>query len=340
MNSSTSSSDSGSRASADPWRGFAITAGLSALGLLVTVLALAWALDPYDTGRSPLLGHAGVRAQGPRTAAPSRGRDPSFDAAVLGNSRIQLLSPERLNDKTGFHFVQLSVPGTGPREEMTILDWFLRHRPAPPRALVLAADETWCTADSALAPPNPFPFWLFGASNVEYLAGLLRFDTLEELPRRIGYLLGREEQARPDGYWDYDAEYHGAGFVPGSEGPTLFQVRNEAIGANASGRYPAASALRALAAKLPAELPLVLVYPPTYGSFIPPSGTPRAANDAACKAAIEAAARSHAKTAVVDWRVRRPEIEDARNFIDRTHYRQPIAREIEDEVAKALKALP
>ena len=271
----------------------------------------------------------------------SRGRDPSFNSAVLGNSRIQLLSPERLNGKTSFHFVQLSVPGTGPREEITILDWFLRHhRSAPPRALVLAADETWCTADSALPPPNPFPFWLFSASSVEYLAGLLRFDTLEELPRRIGYLLGREEQARPDGYWDYDAEYHGTGFIPGSEGPTLFQVRNEAIGGNSTGRYPAASALQTLAAKLPPELALVLVYPPTYAGFIPPSGTARATNDAACKAAIEAAARSHVRTAVVDWRVRRPEIEDARNFIDRTHYRQPIAREIEDEIATVLKSLP
>jgi hypothetical protein len=340
MNSSTSSSEAGSSARADPWRGFAVTAALSALGLLVAVLALAWAVDPYDTGRSPLLGRTGVRVQGPRTAAASRGRDPSFDAAVLGNSRIQLLSPERLNARTGFHFVQLSVPGTGPREEMTILDWFVRHRAAPPRALVLAADETWCTADSALTPPNPFPFWLFSASTVEYLADLLRFDTLEELPRRIEYLLGREERARPDGYWDYDAEYHGPGFVPGSEGPALFQVRNEAIGGNSSGRYPAASALQTLAAKLPPELALVVVYPPTYAGFIPPAGTARAANDAACKAAIEAAARNHARTAVVDWRIRRPEIEEARNFIDRTHYRQPIARAIEDEIARALKALP
>ena len=124
--------------------------------------------------------------------------------------------------------------------------------------------------DSALPPPNPFPFWLFSASSVEYLAGLLRFDTLEELPRRIGYLLGREEQARPDGYWDYDAEYHGTGFIPGSEGPTLFQVRNEAIGGNSTGRYPAASALQTLAAKLRPNWPwFSCIHPHMPASFHP-----------------------------------------------------------------------
>ena len=36
---------------------------------------------------------------------------------------------------TGLRFVQLSVPATGPGEQMRVLAWFLRHHPAPlPRA--------------------------------------------------------------------------------------------------------------------------------------------------------------------------------------------------------------
>jgi hypothetical protein len=82
--------------------------------IVMTALAAAFVLDPYDTGRSALVERPGVRPQGPRTAGASRGRDLAFNAAVFGNSRIQLLSPERLNGITGLSLVQLSVPGTGP----------------------------------------------------------------------------------------------------------------------------------------------------------------------------------------------------------------------------------
>ena len=98
--------------------------------VLVLVVGGAYAIDPYDTGRSTLLGKPGIRPQGPWTAAASRGRDQAFDAAIIGNSHIQLLSPERLRETTGLSFVQLSTPGSGPREQFAVLNWFLRHRHA------------------------------------------------------------------------------------------------------------------------------------------------------------------------------------------------------------------
>ncbi|NNC01231.1 hypothetical protein HI113_46060, partial [Corallococcus exiguus] len=86
MNSSISSSEPDSAR----WRRFAVTFLAAALGLLCLIVAVAFAVDPYDTGRSTLFAKAGVRPQGPRTAAPSRGRDQTFNAAIIGNSHIQL----------------------------------------------------------------------------------------------------------------------------------------------------------------------------------------------------------------------------------------------------------
>src|SRR3954454_5888760 len=139
---------------AEAWRRFALHLAVGAAAILGSLLAIAYAVDPFDTGRPGLFSKEGVRPQGPRTAAASRGRDPAFDAAIFGNSRIQLLSPERLNALTGLSFVQLSVPGTGPKEQLVLVDWYVRHHPQA-RALVIGADKTWCAADPAL--PNEYP---------------------------------------------------------------------------------------------------------------------------------------------------------------------------------------
>src|SRR5215210_2373483 len=189
------------------WRRFALSLVAAAALIVVTALAVAYVLDPYDTGRSPLVQKPGVRPQGPRTAGASRARDRAFNAAVFGNSRIQLLSPERLNALTGLSFVQLSVPGTGPKEQLSLIQWFMRHHPDA-RALVIGADKNWCTEDLAMRSEYPFPYWLYSPDLLEYVRGLLRSAVLQEIPRRLGYLFAkRPARARPDGYWDYELNY-------------------------------------------------------------------------------------------------------------------------------------
>ena len=54
----------------------------------------------------------------------SRARDRRFDAAVIGNSRAQLLDPARLSALTRHNFVQLSVPAAHVAEEEAIVSWF------------------------------------------------------------------------------------------------------------------------------------------------------------------------------------------------------------------------
>jgi hypothetical protein len=320
------------------WRRFAGTFLAASTIVLTALVGLAYAVDPYDTGRSALFAKPGVRPQGPRTGAASRGRDSSFEAAVVGNSHVQLLSPQRLRTKTGLSFVQLSVPGTGPKEHLVLVDWFLRHRPAA-RALVLGADATWCTGDPALAGERPFPFWLYSANPLSYAGGLMRLDVLEELPRRLGYVFGSgAERARPDGYWDYEAEHPDLARGALRAGPD--DRPGEGAPSNATGRFPGAEALRDLAATLPGALALIVVFPPNYVAFQPAPGTPGAAADLACKAALRAAVASRARASVIDWRVDRPENRDPALYFDQTHYRHPIAERVENDIAAALRRKP
>ncbi|HZH12253.1 MAG TPA: hypothetical protein VEZ24_18030 [Microvirga sp.] len=343
MSSSISSSDP------VPWRHFTVTLLSGAMLLLAALIGFIALIDPYDTGRSPLFDRAGLRPLGPANANASRGRNPAFDSMIVGNSRIQLISPERLNKATGLSFVQLSVPGSGPKEHLALIDWFLRHRKTPPKALVVSIDETWCTADPELTSERPFPFWLYSDNPVEYARGLLRFDVLEEVPPRLVYLLGlRPERARPDGYWDYDADNAAHGDKLAQAGRRELQ---QAPYANArlydrdpqEGRhsFPAAARIGAVAAALPESAILVLVTPPLYKNFLPPVGTERAFHLQACRDAIVASASAaHPRTLLVDWRVDRAEIRNPALFLDRVHYRQPIARAMEADIIAAIRQFP
>ncbi len=159
----TSSSISSSEplpSEASAWRPFATTFALGGVAIMLGLLGLVLFIDPFDRG---LFGDGvrGVAEQGPRTADASRGRDPAFDGAIIGNSHIQLVSPAALHEATGVPFVSLVVPGTGPREQQVLLDYFLHFRQRPARGLVIGLDDAWCTGEPALPVSNPFPFWLY-----------------------------------------------------------------------------------------------------------------------------------------------------------------------------------
>ncbi len=305
--------------------------------------ALAYAIDPYDTGRSSLFAKHGVRYQGPRTAAASRGRDPAFDAGIFGNSHIQLLSPERLKEKTGLDFVQLSVPGSGPREQFVVLDWFLRHRQAPVRGdRPLRRPDLVHGRSQGPGDRSRFRSGFSAPARSNTPRGLLRYDILEELPRRLGYLLGRPiERARPDGYFDYEAGYLTMGYKVDPEKLEKLEKRvPDNWPVNVAGQFPVADWLREVAANFPADTAVLLIFPPSYKAALPSPESIRGRSDRACKDALQnALADSHPKTAVIDWRLDRPENHRIDLYFDQTHYRQPIAQAIENDIADALRRM-
>lgn len=341
MSSSTSSSEpAGAPVQAARWTGFIATLLTAAALATAAFLAVAFLLDPYDSGRTPLALKEGVRPQGPRTALASRGRDPQFSGAIFGNSHIQLIAPDELRSRTGIPFVSLIAPATTPKEVLATVDWFLRHHRQPPaRAIVIGIDNYWCTADPALPNEKPFPFWLLSRSLPDYLGGLMRFDLLEELSRRVSYLSsGKAERAPANGYWDYEANYRAQGYDTNPAIRARLETPQETGGGNVDGPFPAAAALEALMATAPAETALILVRPPVYVSALPKPGTRDAAADAACRAAFADLAQRRPRTTLVDWRLDRPELRDSSLFFDHTHYRQPVARLVEADIARAIQA--
>jgi hypothetical protein len=337
----TSSSISSSEAGGRAWRGFALCLALTAAGLAALLVALIFVVDPYNSGRSTLLTRPGVAPMGPRTAHASLGRDPAYDGVVIGNSHVQLLSPARLSALTGIPFAQLSAPGTGPREQVVLLDWFLRHREREPKAIILGVDPYWCRADPDMPTWEPFPFWLYSDGLAAYLRGLVRYSVLEELPRRIAYWLGAERRrSPPDGYVDYDLAFLAAGRDADPARRAALESRGlDRAVVNLTGRHPAAEMLAGLVARLPPGVAVVILHPPAYVAAQPHPGTPEDASDRACKEAFARVAAARAGTVVVDWRSDRPETREPNLFWDQTHYRRALAQQVEADIARALASL-
>jgi hypothetical protein len=330
MSSSTSSSELAAAETAEWGRWLATFLTALALGA-AAVFAFVLIVDPYDSGRVGLTGIKGVRDASPRTANASRARDPQFDSAVFGNSTGQLVKPEELSRLTGNRFVQLTVPGTGPREQLAIMDFFVRqHRQVG--ALVITVDESWCARDPALPMQHPFPFWLYGESNLEFLGRLFSTRALRLSWQRLLVGAGLRQRSAADGYWDYEKE--GAGefapaIVPRHDGGPA--------PANVSEDFPGVALLGAAIRKLPADVPVVLFVPPAYHTMLPRAGSLAAAEEAACKSALKKLVAGRPRSNFIDFHVDNALTRDAANFMDFGHYRAVIVRKMEAAIAESIK---
>lgn len=277
----------------------------------------------------------GVAEQGPRTADASRARDPAFDGAIFGNSHIQLVDPDALRGATGISFVSLIVPGTGPREQLTLIDYFLRARTRPPLSIVLGLDGSWCTQDPDLPIEYPFPFWLYDPSPLAFVKGLVRFSTLEHLTKTVQLAFGLTPRGRPNGYWNYARDR------PWYTEPLTEQLKQEqdTTPLNETGRFPAFDQLGRRLAALPAETAVILVRPPVYITALPAPGSTLQRSEADCLAATRRMLDLHARSALVDLRTDRPEARQVENWFDHTHFQEPVARMLEADIAAAINGL-
>ncbi len=307
-------------------------AGICTLG---TVLAAVLWIDPYDRGvfGGPV---KGVADFGSRFSDASRARDPAFGGAILGNSHIQLVDPARLTAASGIRFVSLAISGTGPREQMVVLDAFLRDHRGTAQALVIGIDAQWCSDDAALPLAHPFPFWLYAPGPTAVLDGLLRYSTLEHAGRTIPVRLGSAAPARADGYWNYATEW----LRHGHDAAGPLDASGDPMPPNSSHLFPAVDQLARRLAALPTAVAVTVVRPPVY---VPPTAEPdgaQAATEAGCRSAIRRLADAHAGTRVVVLRADLPESRDPPAWFDQSHYKEPLARLIEAAIVGALKPQP
>ena len=307
-------------------------------GTLVATGTVLWLFllltDPYDSGRFWSLPIAGINDHGPRTANASFGRDPAFDAAIIGNSTGQLLEPTRLSEKTRLNFVQLTVPGTGPREQFAVMRWFMHHHERI-GGMVLVADPSWCIQDAALPSLNPFPFWLYADSRADYVAGLFNMHSLEHGWRRLQVGLGLLEPSDRNGYCHCGGE--GREWQPKPAASELEATPNLAVKADVA--FPAIDRLGTFLAEFAASPPLVIAMPPVHASLLSATGTPEAATVAACKTRLAQFADSRPATRFVDFRVDSPAVRDAANFRDEIHMRPGLSEAVSDGIAAAMTSI-
>lgn len=327
MSSSISSSD----ASADWGRCLAACFGALALGAaLIAVLVML--IDPYDSGRFGWLGIVGINDRNPWTANASRARDPQFNAAILGNSTGQLLAPAELDNLTGNHFVQLVAPGADPRGDLAILDFFARHHRTI-RALVVVIDQPWCTDALPPLPQDGFPYWLYEGGALRYLGKLFTWAALDRTFQRIAIGRGLRRHMRPDGYWSYEEVW-----PPGVKQPAVVEPAKAApFEGKITDPFPYAAMLASAIAKLPRDVPLVLLMPPTFYTIVPAPGSRDAAAHEACKAAYRSIVSGRANSNLIDYRRDNALTRDPANFTDLIHYRAIIARQLERGIAASLR---
>lgn len=331
MNSSISASEPEPRR----WRGALARYVVSTIVLWSAVLAVLLALDPYDSGRFALFGEHGVPTFGQRLADASLARAAGVDAAIIGNSTIQLIDPARLGAMRGLHMVSLAIPGTGPLEQLAVAHWLLLHHPDTGlRALVFGIDAAWCRGDGRLPLSNPFPFWLYGENSLKYALNMMRLQSLDAAGRKLKLLLGQAEPARADGYSDYDTGH--AWNRIGLEQRVEDAVTDETGSEGATPDFTALPLLARFLDELSARTTVVLVFPPRHRTALPAPGSAAARRLDGCKAGFETIAATRPRTRVIDFAHAGDISEHDENFRDGIHYRVPVARWMEGEIAAAL----
>lgn len=317
------------------WRRAALAFCATFFGLLAGLIVAIIAIDPYDTGYFPSVIGGGVSDTNEQTNIASRARDQHFAAAVFGNSHGQLLNPYRLAKLTGVPFIQLFSAGTGPKEQMMIMRYFLRRHPDV-RVIVLTADMSWCTHDPKIPRPftglPPFPGWLYSENRWRYLAHTLNSGTLRRMQHRVAVAFGFTSRVDAVGYVDYEIgrPWH---FAP----PPFTRVAASTAtsAAPTDAYFPAIDRVDDLFSGLMRDVIVIVAMPPVYIAGLPsdPAGMTELN---ACKSALSrVAAKHHGR--LVDFLVDSEISRDPTQFMDDHHMRGSVARLIEDQIAAAIE---
>ncbi len=310
------------------WRRFALTflGVFGAVGVLYLALLV---IDPYDTGRFPTFMKPGVIDEGQRTSNASHGRDPRFTAAVIGNSRGQMLDPAKLSAATGMEFVQLTTPASGPVEQMTMLRYFMQYHHRID-AIILTIDERWCGHDQSLPIILPFPFWLY-RGNAEYLEHFFSTRALTFAARRIKMELELVPADDARGYQDYETGHY-RNFRPGP-----LQHVEPPVVAPLDTPFAGFDLLDPVLVELPATTHVVFLMSPVYQEFLDRELAPQIIADLPrCKAEVAERAAARPNTSFLDYLHESAISHDAENFMDTQHYRLNIARLLEARIAEVL----
>jgi hypothetical protein len=330
------------------WLAWTVAFLVSALVLGGVLFGFVVALDPFG-----LRVRAGMPARplmdlNQRYMYPQLVRSGAFDSGVFGTSTMRLLDPAILSRSIGGRFANLAMNAATPWEQAQMADLFARTVTAP-RAVIWGLDLTWCESDATTPAkrltPRPFPPWLYDDASWTDAPRQLNLTTLEIsarlLAHRLGYLPAR---IRGDGYEVFtppEASYDLArarshlyadnhGFAPDLTplSPPAPVSEAERLG----WRFPALVWLDETLSLFPAGTPKLIVLPPTHVAAQPREGSLAAQRYNACKVALRGLAARQGAT-IVDYAHDSAVTRVDGNYWDPLHFRLPIARRVEADLA-------
>jgi hypothetical protein len=308
-----------------------LAACLGTLAILASLLyAFLIAVDPYDSGKFGFLGIDGVDDRNTTTASASRARDPNFDSAIIGNSTALLLNPNPLSEATGLRFVQLSVVGGSPAEDLAVLDFFTRHH-AHVGALVFVTDPSWCV--HAREKPRPFPYWLYDTSSLGYAGRLWSGAAIEHALQRLAIGLGLRKRIDPTGTFNAEDVWPAGQFFEKNTPADPVPLPRD----GSFMLFPEVARLDAAIRQLPADLPVVILVPPTFASTVPQPGSAVAWERQACNTALRKIVAGRVHSNFINYRVDNALTRDRANFVDYIHYRPLIASKISDGIVASIR---
>jgi len=314
------------------WRRFARRFVVVFITELIAVFIFLLAVDPLDSGRFPKLTAGGPIDSVGRVVNVSRGHDPRFDAAIIGNSHLMPLEPKRLSAATGFSFVQLAVPAERKREDAAMIAWFRRNHPKI-AAFVINADPTMCDRDPTLPLTAPFPFWLYG-SDLNYMSHLMSASMLRYGIRRIKVTLGRSATSDPSGATFEEVKFAFAAPPPAVQ-PPFTDLSPDLLGDTG---FPAMDLMEEALEGLPTSTLVIFVIPPAHISILPQEGTAEWREVKTCKYELERRIAAHPNWRSLDYFLDTLATRDAADFVDAGHYRAFLSRKIETDIANVLRA--
>jgi hypothetical protein len=103
------------------------------------------------------------------------------------------------------------------------------------------------------------------------------------------------------------------------------------------GTFPEIAALADIVRTLPADVPVVIIVPPTLATTVPKPCTETALERTACDAALKKVVAGRPRSNFISYRVDNDLTRDRANFADFIHYRPVLARKIEQGIAASLR---
>lgn len=321
--------------SARSWRGWVIgflwMVALGFVGLFLFVLII----DPYASGRLTPIQRIDVTTKTWGLSKAGVIRDPRFNTALLGTSAAMRLDPARIGEAGGGSVVQLALPGLQPRNQLVLARAFARAHQGRPFTLMFVLDGFWCrTAEQVRIQYDffPLPTWLYEADDLKYATRLINAEAVKTAIRRVSIWLDMQpELGRLDGFLPL--------IRPGD--PDQLAARLRALprphdGPPAAEPFPELDALDAFLATLPPEVRTGFVFAPIAANVLPVPGSAADARLNACKARARYAAERRPDSVFLDLQIDDPVTREPYNFEDEVHYREPVTRWIETQIARML----